>query len=522
MVRRALHGARMSAGTSGSAGPWSTLVRTAIVGTQREAAPALYLGDDAFETLLAPRAGVTPEAEVLRAAAVLGLARRAGAHGLNLEQIELDPAPPETLARCGPEAALDLMRLFSGGPEAALLPEWLALAANSGQRVPEELLPQLLSLGAARRELRAAIAPVIGERGVWLAAQRPEWSYASGADDALRAWHDADRAGRVRALVALRSRSPDDARELLAAGWEQELPAERAAFVEALRTGLSAGDEPFLETTLDERRKDVRTAAAALLVRLPQSRLAQRAVARADVLVSLARHTLGGPVLTVVLPVDCDPLMQRDGIEPRPPAGVGERAWWLEQIIAAVPPAHWSAAHGLSAGEMLAFAAQSDVADGLLRGLARATASYGDDRWRCAWAENPAAEPPIRARALSRDDDAAATSAYVAAVTRSLDTNAEHAADLPATVPGPWDAAFSRSVVCFIRRIAGVPGDWATWSARRELLALAAARVEPELPDLAEGWPENVAEERVRTAIAGFCETVRFRAAMRAHLKAGR
>lgn len=509
----------MSDGTRGPAGPWNALVRTAVLGTQREAAPPMHLGDDAFDALLAASNDMTPEAAVLKGAAVLGVARRAGAAAFDLAEAGHEAAPPDHLARCGPAAALDLVRLLGGGRDAALLPEWLALAANAGRRVPEELLPQLLAFGAARRELRAAIVTVIGARGVWLAGQQPEWSYAAGADDPERAWHEEGHAARVRALAALRARDPARARELLARGWEQEPPAERAAFVEALRTGLSEADEPFLEAALDERRKDVRIAAAVLLARLPQSRLAQRAIARAGALVKVKRRALGGRVLEVELPAECDQAMLRDGIEPRPPTGVGERAWWLEQIVGHVPPAHWASAHGLGAEAMLAAAARTDVADALFRGFARATANSADDNWRCAWIANPQLEPALLSRALA--GTARATSAYVTAVTRALDANAPRAAELPGTVPGPWDAGFSRSVVRFIRAIVLAPGDWATWQSRRELLGLASARVEPGLSGVAEGWPENGAEERLRTAIADFCETVRFRAAMRAHLKAG-
>jgi hypothetical protein len=56
---------------------------------------------------------------------------------------------------------------------------------------------------------------------------------------------------------------------------------------------------------------------------------------------------------------------------------------------------------------------------------------------------------------------------------------------------------------------------------RRELLDDAAMRVAPETPGMLEGWPENAAEQSRRGAEA-FCDTVRFRDAMREHLKAGR
>ena len=40
-------------------------------------------------------------------------------------------------------------------------------------------------------------------------------------------------------------------------------------------------------------------------------------------------------------PAACDRAMRRDGIAPRPPAGTGERAWWLEEILARTPLRVW-------------------------------------------------------------------------------------------------------------------------------------------------------------------------------------
>ena len=42
---------------------------------------------------------------------------------------------------------------------------------------------------------------------------------------------------------------------------------------------------------------------------------------------------------SVTPPAECDPAMRRDGIEPKPPAGTGERAWWLGSCSARTPAA---------------------------------------------------------------------------------------------------------------------------------------------------------------------------------------
>ena len=75
---------------------------------------------------------------------------------------------------------------------------------------------------------------------------------------------------------ALRAEAPASALELLTASWATEPSTTRAAFVAAMSTGLGADDEDFLEAVLDDSRKDVRAAAAALLRGLPGSRRAAR------------------------------------------------------------------------------------------------------------------------------------------------------------------------------------------------------------------------------------------------------
>ena len=506
----------------GGSPAWSSLVRAAIVGTQREAAPAIRVGDDQLDALIAERAAAaTPEDAVLRAAAVAGLARRAGTRALDLSNVALDPAPDEALPRCGPEAANDLVMLLAGGRETMLLPEWLALAIAARVRVPEELLPRLLAFGAHRRELQRAIGAIAGARGGWLAEQEPEWAYALGADDPERAWHEGDRAARARALAELRANDASRARELLASGWDREPPAERAAFIEALRTGLCANDEPFLESALDDRRKDVRSAAAELLARLPQSQLAHRAIARAGALVTVKRNMLGSKSLAVELPSECTPAMQRDGVEPRPPANLGERAWWLQQTIAQVPPSHWTSAHGLEPATAFALAKKTDVENALLGGFATATARYGDDAWRIAFIETSNGEPDLIPLALAANAGAMATPQRVAVIARALEAKESRAGELAATVPGPWDAVLSRAFMRFMPNELATPGDYATWSRRDELLALAATRADPDTPGILEDWPENLVEGSLR-AVAAFCDTVRLRTMMRDHLKAGR
>ena len=208
-----------------------------------------------------------------------------------------------------------------------LLDEWLALAVQAGGRLPGEAAPKLLD--AARAEQRPAAAAVVGPLAAWLGARNPNWEWAqqvpvagwrtgSGVlrdPEALQGfWGSAADGERLAMFADLRDEAPALARELLAGSWGSEPGTTRAAFVTAMATGLSDDDEGFLEAVLDDNRKDVRAAGAALLARLPRSR-----ARRADATPRFSPGSSHGrlrPVLNVGAPPAIDEAIIRDGIDP--------------------------------------------------------------------------------------------------------------------------------------------------------------------------------------------------------------
>lgn len=290
---------------------WEELLSTALLGTDRRP--------------------YTPD--LLRAAAVEVVRRRAGQTPLTAEPPA--PAPPETRAAVSREAVGRLCRLL-GGEHPRLLPEWLEAAAATERIVPPHTLPDLLERGRRDRSIRPGLATLSGVRGRWLAERNPAWSYLL-EEPTGQTWELGTTADRRAHLRALRTTDPQAARELLMSTWQQETPDDRAAFVALLDDRLSMGDEDFLESALDDRRREVRQEAANLLTRLPRSRLARRMAARAAACLAVQ-----GTTLVVRPPERCDSAMERDGIRAKPPHGTGERAWWLQQVIARAPLGSWS------------------------------------------------------------------------------------------------------------------------------------------------------------------------------------
>jgi len=232
---------------------------------------------------------------------------------------------------------------------AELLPQWLAAARREGYAAPPESLPALLDAARARTDLRADALTLAGPRGLWLAKLNPDWRFAlraghagAGAatpqdpEQARRLWEEGLFAERIALLTRLRLADPAYALALLGSTWRGERAEDRLMFLDSLRTGLSAADEPFLEEALSDRSRNVRSTAAELLSALPGSALAGRMAARARSCVSL-----GADGISVEAPYECDAAMERDGVAAKPPSGRGERAWWLSQLVDAAPLSAW-------------------------------------------------------------------------------------------------------------------------------------------------------------------------------------
>ena len=217
--------------------------------------------------------------------------------------------PPAADADTAPELSVRAARVLRqigggqgtpgfAGADSELLAELLTAASEAGYLAPAPLLPGLLDAAVRTTALRPAVAAVLGARGRWLAAYRPDWQRV--ADEALpgRARRPAGipRSGGRGAggngtptSSRLRDGDPRAARELLAAGWAREIGAERPAMLAVLARGLSPDDEEFLEAALDDRVEAVRATARRLLSRLPGSAFNRRATERAAAVLDAGR-----------------------------------------------------------------------------------------------------------------------------------------------------------------------------------------------------------------------------------------
>jgi hypothetical protein len=531
---------------------WEQLVANALLGVERRAfAPPQDAG--ALSDMLGQLDAADPEGALLAASAIVALFQRNG----QLPPRENAPLPApcedDALAACSPRAARHLATML-GGTHRVLLPEWLAALANAGRRAPAALLPDLLELGRAHADLRQAILPALDRRGRWLAAHNPDWSYASAElkaeslelnDSAgptqgqlltlnsqlITDWQTGSRPARLTLLVELRRSSPALARELVESTWATERADDRAAFLVALEDGLSMDDEPFLERALDDRSKEVRRGAADLLERLPESRRAARMLERALPLLAwvpaekprmLGLRQGQKAHLKVTLPDTCDQAMQRDGVEPKPPPDrrdMGEKAWWLCQILRAVPPATWSQRFALGPAELIGAAAKDEWQALLHEAWGAAARASGDAAWAEALLQSDprqvellGALPPARQEALLlamlRGDVAPLHKHPVLALLRRT----RHR----------WSAELTRAVLGAVRRHMRAANAGNDYQLRGAITDDFARRMPPAMLDeIAAGWPDSQdTRDRWQGVIDQLLITLQFRRDMLDALRA--
>lgn len=369
---------------------WQELLSTALVGTGRSKPANLSTGsglDSLWETLEADLEGT-----LLAKAVGLYLFRQSGAKPATTQLSGPLPAQADPRKRLSRRSQGHLKRMLRGDLR-EVLPEFLAAVYRADLAIPPSLLPALLDC-PNNPEQQLAVALVLGPRGQWLAKQNPEWDWVgSNHSTPEQDWETGSGLQRIEALRQLRQTDPQKALGLLKSSWPSETPENRAEFLGSLETSLSIADEEFLETILDDKRKEVRKAAADLLARLPQSRLVARMTERVKALVHLEipkpKGLIGrlvgttGPLsLQVNFPESCDKAMQRDGIEQKNvPYGMGEKTWWLVQMVGMVPLKHW----GLPADWIAAVNGESSA---LLGAWSEAAVRYGDTEWAEALLEH--------------------------------------------------------------------------------------------------------------------------------------
>jgi hypothetical protein len=503
---------------------WEKLTSVVTLGTARAPVQIESLWPD--PSIAHPSDSV--EHSLLRVAAATYLWQAAGARAAPQSQASQRPpfeAAPSTQAK--ETAAWRLARMING-EHADLVSEWLAAARESSLVLPPQWLPVVLD--ALSPELREQFSEVLGPIGAWLASQDPRWAFRPASNEpSEERWTTGSLAERSAELKNLRATDPARAREWLQASWASDPPEAREQFLAILLVGLTSADEPFLEHALDDKRKGVRTAAVECLSRLANSAHAKRNLARLAPLIELEPKKTGllsglrRRKLEVRLPDAPDKAAQRDGVELKPPAArkIGERVFWLTQMVAMAPPQYWTEHFDCDAPTFIGAALATDFGPELLNALTDAVARHPNPEWldalNAAWLESKADAGPI-IQAISVLLKAAHSGQRMQLLEAQIRTlgvaRFDIALGLLQTVDTSWSAALTRLALEQLREVSQRQRQ--QWSLPRNTLDDWARRCDVEiamsmLSALLDACP---ADSPWRNALEQMNDTVEFRTAM--------
>jgi hypothetical protein len=499
---------------------WDGLVTAAVIGTDRRP----FAGTEATGQLGSLLTRVRDRG-LLATAAVVWAYREAGRELPTTGLQTPEAAPPDERPLFTPGAVRALTVILEDRRYRPILDEWLSLAVRAGGRLPGEAAPKLLD--AVRGDQCAPAAAVVGPLAAWLGARNPNWAWAyedpaagwryraevpAGLEELKELWAGGGDLERLAMFAALRAEAPALALGILSAGWGSEPSTTRAAFVTGMRAGLGPNDEDFLEAALDDGRKDVRAAAAALLARLPGSRRSARVQRLALPLVVVSGRAR--PVLHLAAPPELDDAMKRDGV------GQGrlnrdDPQWLVRQLVAGTPLSAWPTALGRGPSELVSLALAAR-APGLLEGWADAAEAQSDAGWARALLEAGHHATPGLFASLGRDQaGAAAVAAFKEATAGQMEA-------IVASIPPPWSTAVTIAALEAMARLIERT-DARPVPSLRELLPRLALVVDPDesgaigaLMGALEKIPEKQTALRTYWAapLAGFAAIASFRASL--------
>ena len=423
---------------------WPHLLRLALLGT-RQSAETLPLS-------AALPAAAAREQQLLLAAGAVALMQKAGyvPPAPGTVPPPPAPAPPETAAYLGPLGSECLRELLADDRYTNFISDFITAMLAHQRVVPPALLVAVLSHERFRWHLPGPAATMLGERGRWLAQVNPAWQALAGDTSALSdpaTWETGSLLERRFFIHRLHRTDPAQARQLLAAVLPTEPAATQAALFSELEHSVAAEDDALLAPYLSSRSKEVRQVVVPLLVRLPGNALVERLWQRATPLLAVGAAGAGAAALHVSLPKGWDKSWLADGIEQHTTVFAGgERAGWLGQLVALLPPGQWLAHLGLSAPELLTLAAATPWATVLLRAWGTAAHLHRDKALATPLLLRHFAQPDVLLRPqVARLAGVLAEEEKVELLRSQLPP--DPSAELPPSVPGlllhlfqPWPA----------------------------------------------------------------------------------
>jgi len=177
--------------------------------------------------------------------------------------------------------------------------------------------------------------------------------------------------------------------------------------------------------------------------------------------------------LAIALPKSWDPAFERDALEQKPPSGIGERAWWLQQIVARTPPT--ALFEGTPPEAILQAISDSEYSDTLPAALRESSARFGDAKWSIAVAQHELSAPrkgksdnlPTVPAGLSTEHAAAIIHTLIVDDRFNLQASWGYASG----IPRPWPLALSQTTLKLLatKKVKGAPQWYEVGAALEEI-----------------------------------------------------
>jgi hypothetical protein len=402
-----------------------------------------------------------------------------------------EPASQENSPPCSNRAGQIFLE-FVGRNQPDLVAEASQQLFESNQRLPPAILPDVLEKCGSHES--PFLPKAMGKRGLWLSQFNEKWQKTFAASEVAgkesqaeveKIWTEGTLGLRKAALSKVRQTDPDLGRQWLEAAWQQEKADTRAELLETLAATLGPGDVAFLEQIMSDSSKRVRSTAAHYLCLFPDSELTKRMRALAESMLnftpakvtgrlkSLVRSVTGAKAdpgkLVITPPKDFDKEWEKDGIQEKPPAGVGKREYWMAQVLECVSPTHWEEHFQASPDQLILAAQGDDFGRAFIEAWSKAAVffkclSWMAPLWDSWFDQEPKKEQPKdRDRTLHWLKELLKTMPAADREPRALRLLEQSTPDkeealshVLAMLPHPWSPAIARSYLNRIREMASV------------------------------------------------------------------
>lgn len=218
------------------------------------------------------------------------------------------------------------------------------------------MIAKLISIGGKKPEWRGIIFSILGKRGEWVIQQNKEWKdifvflnseiLATGTPGQKKEF-----------FKNYRQNSNIDALNILKKEWHNISSNEKLILLQSLNVNLSADDEDFLKSLLNDKSVRVKKDAIELLKKIPGSEINKEISEKASQYIKISKYTTIDSEsynLKVIIPNEITDEFALWGLaETSPVSRFNDNEYFLYQMMALTPLEFWDSHFNLESSVIL-------------------------------------------------------------------------------------------------------------------------------------------------------------------------